>query len=185
MRIFYVFRVGVKLQEKAADMSEQGVSNPQPTVENDGQTGKTTTTWRVLLNFTDRAHFFILLPALFLSALSGILLPAVAIFMGKYFDALANYGAGELSDDELVHRVLFSTYGLVLVGAATWLLKGGYFTLWLVFGETQAKSVRDKLFQSLLLKDLEWFEMRSSGVGSLLSRLQTYALRLQCYRPLR
>ena len=154
-------------------MNERTFSNMKPTVEGGGQSRKTVTSWRALLNFTDRTHFFILVPALFLSALSGMLLPAVAIFMGKYFDALANYGAGELSGDELVHKVVLSTCGLVLVGAATWLLKGGYFTLWLVFGELQAKSARDKLFQSLLLKDLEWFEMRSSGVGSLLSRLQT------------
>jgi ATP-binding cassette subfamily B (MDR/TAP) protein 1 len=166
-------------------MSERGFSAVHPTMEHSGQPIKTVASWRALFNFTDRTHFFILVPALFLSALSGILLPAVAIFMGKYFDALTSYGAGQLSDDELVHKVLFSTYGLVLVGAATWLLKGGYFTLWLVFGEMQAKSVRDKLFQSLLLKDLEWFEMRSSGVGSLLSRLQTHALRFRCYRQLR
>jgi ATP-binding cassette subfamily B (MDR/TAP) protein 1 len=148
----------------------------QHTGEHEGTPRKTITSWRVLFNFTDRTHLFILTPALALSALSGVLLPAVAIFMGKYFDALAKYGAGTISDHELFQRVLLSTYGLIGVGVATWLLKGGHFTLWLIFGEMQAKNVRDNLFQSLLLKDLEWFEMRSSGVGSLLSRLQTYAL---------
>jgi ATP-binding cassette, subfamily B (MDR/TAP), member 1 len=109
---------------------------------------KTTTSWRALFIFTDRAHLFMLTLDLVLSALSGILLPSVAIFMGKYFDALAKHGAGTISDHELEQKVLLSTYGLLVVGAATWVLKGGYFTLWLVFGEIQAKNARDKLFKA-------------------------------------
>lgn len=164
-------------------MNGRDTADAQAIVEQDGQPRNTTTSWRALFNFTDQTHVFILIPALVLSALSGMLLPSVAIFMGKYFDALAKYGAGTINDHELEEKVLLSTYGLVVVGAATWLLKGSYFTLWLIFGEMQAKNVRDSLFQSLLLKDLEWFEMRSSGVGSLLSRLQTYALQ-PWYHPL-
>ena len=146
-----------------------------PLLEDDMKSKKAVTSWRSLFNFTDRFHSVALAPALLLSALSGVLLPAVAILMGKYFDALAKFGAGTISERELIQGVLSSTYGLVAIGGATWLLKGGYLTFWLVFGEMQAKSVRDRLFQSLLLKDLEWFEMRSNGVSSLLSRLQTYA----------
>jgi ATP-binding cassette subfamily B (MDR/TAP) protein 1 len=159
-------------------MSKRDTADVQQIVEHDRQPRKAITSWRALFSFTDRTYLFILTPALFLSAFSGILLPVVAIFRGKYFDALANYCAGTINDHDLVQKVLLNTYGLIAVGAATWLLKGGYFTVWLVFGEMQAKTVRDKLFQSLLLKDLEWFEIRSSGVGSLLSRLQTYAVRL-------
>ncbi len=105
--------------------------------------------------------------------MSGILLPALAIFFGKFFDALSSYGAGAINDDELKQKVLTNVYALIALGGATWLMQGGYFTAWLVFGELQAKDVRDTLFQTLLAKDLEWFEMRSTGVGSLLSRLQT------------
>ena len=159
-------------------MSKRDAADVQAILEHGGKRRKAITSWRALFNFTDRSHLFILTPALALSALSGILLPTVAIFMGKYFDALANYGAGKTSDHELAQEVLLTTYALISVGVAAWVLKGGFFTLWLVFGEMQAKNVRDKLFQSLLLKDLEWFEMRGSGVGSLLSRLQTYASRL-------
>jgi ATP-binding cassette, subfamily B (MDR/TAP), member 1 len=156
-------------------MSDRDVVDVQPALEHGGQPSMAITSWRALFNFTDRTHLFILAPALILSTLSGILLPAVAIFLGKYFDALANYGAGTISDHELLQKVLLNTYGLIAIGSATWLLKGGYFTFWLVFGEWQAKHVRDKLFQSLLLKNLDWFETRSSGAGSLVSRLQTYA----------
>ena len=52
---------------------------------------------------------------------------------------------------------------LIALGAATWLVKGGYFASWPVFGELQAQSVRNELFENLLRKDLEWFETRTSG----------------------
>lgn len=146
----------------------------EPHVESGIGFAKPVTSLKALFNFTNRSHLIILIPALILSAISGILLPTLAIVFGKFFDALASFGAGTIGDHELVQKVLSNTYALVALGGATWLLKGGYFTVWLVFGELQAKSIRDALFRSLLHKDLEWFEMRSSGVGSLLSRLQTY-----------
>jgi ATP-binding cassette subfamily B (MDR/TAP) protein 1 len=128
--------------------------------------------WRALFHFTEKGHLVVLLPAIFLSALSGILLPALAIFFGKFFDAFSGFGAGTISDAEFTKKVLIDTYALIGLGGTTWLLKGGYFTIWLVFGELQAKSVRDALFQNLLERDLEWYESRTTGVGSLLSRLQ-------------
>jgi ATP-binding cassette subfamily B (MDR/TAP) protein 1 len=146
-------------------------------LEDNAKSKDAITSWRALFNFTNRAHLIALLPALILSAVSGVLPAALAIFLGKYFDALANFGAGMINEHELVQKVQINTYGLIAIGGATWLMKGGFFTLWLIFGEMQAKSVRDILFQCLLQKDLEWFEMRSTGVGSLLSRSQTYALR--------
>ena len=148
----------------------------QSPLEDNKKSKEAITSWRALFNFTDRAHLIILIPALILSAVSGILPAALAIFLGKYFDALANFGAGAINDHELVQKIQTSTYGLIAIGGATWLMKGGFFTLWLIFGEMQAKNVRDILFQCLLQKDLKWFEMRSTGVGSLLSRSQTYAV---------
>lgn len=156
-------------------------TDKEPLVDKRVEPTQAVASWRALFNFTERSHLIVLLPALFLSAISGILLPALAIFFGKFFDALSSFGAGAISDRELVQKVLANTYALVTLGGATWLMKGGYFTIWLVFGELQAKSVRDTLFQELLKKDLEWFEARSSGVGSLLSRLQTYATP-SCYQ---
>ena len=97
----------------------------------------------------------------------------MAIFLGKFFDAFADFGAGKISSEKLMDRTLTSVYALLGVGAGTVFLKTGMFAAWLSFGEMQAKSVRDELFQSLLRKDLEWFEMRESGVGTLLARLQT------------
>ena len=119
------------------------------------------------------------MPALFLSAISGILLPALAILFGRFFEALSEYDAAAIQEKELVRKVLINTYALIALGGATWLLKGCYFTLWLVFGQLQAKSVQDALFQCLLHREVQWFEERTNGVGSLLSRVQSYARQSQ------
>jgi ATP-binding cassette subfamily B (MDR/TAP) protein 1 len=130
--------------------------------------------WKALFTFTSRLHLLILVPSLFLSTVAGILQPAMAIFFGRFFDNFSDFGAGKINGQELMSKGLPDIHGLIAIGGATWLLKGGYFTTWLVFGELQAKGVRDELFQNLLQQDLGWFEARSSGVASLLSRLQTY-----------
>ena len=130
--------------------------------------------WRALFNFTTKAHLFPLAAAIVLSVVSGIVVPALAVFLGKLFDLFTKYGGAAISGHELVHRI--SRYGLYLVGlgAAVILLNGSYFGFWLLYGELQAKSVRDELFDGLLEKDMEWFDMRKAGVNTLLSRLQTY-----------
>jgi ATP-binding cassette subfamily B (MDR/TAP) protein 1 len=138
---------------------------------------KGSTSWKALCTFTSRLHLLVLVPSLLLSTIAGVLQPAMAIFFGKFFDNFSDFGAGKIDGQELISKGLPDIYGLIAIGGATWLLKGGYFTTWLVFGELQAKGVRDELFQNLLKKDLGWFEARSSGVASLLSRLQTYAAR--------
>ena len=129
--------------------------------------------WKALFTFTTGLHLLVLLPGLILSTIAGILEPAVAIFFGKFFDTFSDFGAGQIDGQDLMRKSLVDIYGLIMIGGATWLLKGGYFTIWLVFGELQAKAVRDELFQNLLDKDLSWYESRSVGVASLLSRLQT------------
>lgn len=137
----------------------------------DGPNGASS--WKILFTFTSRIHLLVLLPCLILSTIAGVLQPTMAIFFGKFFDTFSDFGAGKIDGQDLMHKALVDIYGLLAIGGATWLLKGGYFTTWLVFGELQAKGVRDELFQSLLEKILGWYESRSSGVSSLLSRLQT------------
>lgn len=129
--------------------------------------------WLPLFNFTIKKHLVPLLSALFLAIAAGILYPVTAIFLGKLFDAFSNFGAEKTTGDQLLERVVNNCIVLLALGAATWVLNGGYFTLWVAFGELQAKCVRELLFEDMLRKDLEWFEMRKDGMGAFLPRLQT------------
>lgn len=130
-------------------------------------------TWRALFGFTRRDHIFVLLIALIFSLASGIAIPALAIFLGKLFNLITNFGAGHLNGHKLVAKT--STYGLYLValGCTSAALNAGYFGCWILFGELQAKAVRDRLFDGLLEKDMEWFDMRKAGANAMVQRLQT------------
>ena len=128
--------------------------------------------WRSLFNFTKTTHITTLIVATVLSMLSGFIAPAVAIFAGKLFAAFAEYGGGRTDGHELVSRVSTQCIALVALGGASWVLNGGYFMFWLVFGELQAKNAREKLFGGLMERDMAWYDMRKDGVGALIPRLQ-------------
>ena len=129
--------------------------------------------WRAFFSFTTKKHLLALVPAIMFAICAGILEPTMSIFLGKFFDAFADFGAGKISETKLMDRTMTSVYALIVVGSGTLFLKGGLFVAWLTFGEMQARSVRDELFQGLLEKDFEWFQMRETGMGTLLTRLQT------------
>lgn len=128
--------------------------------------------WRSLFNFTTRIHLFPLSLAFIFSVASGIIIPVLAVLLGKLFGLFTDFGADKISGSELVKKV--SVYGIALVGlgSASGLLNAGYFMIWLIFGELQAKSVRDRLFDGMLEKDMEWYDMRKNGVDTVISRLQ-------------
>ena len=129
--------------------------------------------WRSLFNFTSKRHGVPLFFAVIFSIASGIVIPALALFLGSIFDSFTRFGAGTLGGSDLVEKVSWQGLALVGLGSASWLLNGGYFMLWLAFGELQAKNVRDKLFDGMLEKDMEWYDMRKNGIGALLPRFQT------------
>ena len=131
------------------------------------------TSWRSLFNFTSTTDALPLLLGLILSIAAGIVNPALAILLGRIFDLFTNFGAGEISGSDLVEKI--STNAIILsgLGTASGLLHAGYFTLWLVFGELQAKHVRERLFDGMLEKDMGWYDMRTDGINTLVSRLQS------------
>ena len=129
--------------------------------------------WRSLFNFTSKIDILLLLSALILSIAAGIVTPALAIFLGKIFDLFTNFGAGEISGSDLMNEVSTNALILAALGAASGLLHAGYFMLWLVFGELQAKNIRERLFNGILEKDMSWYDMRTDGIETLVSRLQT------------
>ncbi len=131
------------------------------------------TSWRSLFNFTSKRDAFPFLLALSLSVAAGIIGPALAIFLGNIFDLFTSFGAGEISGSDLLKKV--STYAIILagLGAASGLLHMSYFILWLVFGELQAKHVRERLFDGMLEKDMSWYDLRTDGIDTLISRLHT------------
>ena len=129
--------------------------------------------WRSLFSFASKRDTILFLLALTFSIAAGIVAPALAIFLGNIFDLFTKFGAGNISGTNLRKKI--STYATILarLGTASGLLHASYFTLWLVFGELQAKRARERLFDGMLGKSMGWYDVHTDGIDTLVSRLQT------------
>lgn len=130
--------------------------------------------WMALFQFTERRHILALTAAISLAVLSGLVVPLMAVIMGKIFGSFASFGAEKITPEGLVAQVTSQIILLAVLGVGSWVVSGAFFAGWLFFGELQAKVAREKLFDGLVDKDMEWFDMRKSGVAALMSRVQTY-----------
>lgn len=126
-----------------------------------------------LFAFTNIKHLAVLIPAILLTILAGALKPAITILLGCVFDELSSFGAGNATGNKLQQNVSIWCIALTGLGVATMVVNGVFFSLWMVFGEMQARSVRDKAFVSMLEKEMEWYDLRAEGIGPLLVRIQT------------
>ena len=129
--------------------------------------------WLSLFAFTAQKHVPVLCPAVALTIVAGAIKPTVAIFLGYLFDELANYGTENISETQVLRDVAKWCLFLAGLSVSTWLINGGYFALWLIFGDKQAKAVREELFIGLLERETDWYDLRTDGIGSLLTRIQT------------
>lgn len=142
----------------------------------EGEDGIVQASLASIFAFTNKKDFTVLIPALLLTTLAGAVKPTITIFLGRIFDELSSFGAGSTTKNELLQNVSVWSIALACLGISTIVVNGGFFSLWLIFGEMQARSVRDKAFISMLGKEIEWYDLREDGIGSLLVRIQTCVL---------
>jgi ATP-binding cassette subfamily B (MDR/TAP) protein 1 len=107
------------------------------------------------------------------SIFAGLIRPTAAILFGKLFNALTDHGGGNMDAKEMLHEVSMWCIGLTVLGAGTLIVEGVFFSLWLLFGELQAKCVRQMMFSGMLEKSMEWYDLREDGIASLLNRIET------------
>jgi len=129
--------------------------------------------WSSLFAFTTKEHSAPLSVALITTFFSALLKPTAAIFFGKIFDVLIKFGLGQLDGHDTLHGVSLWCVALVSLGGIALLVETVFFSSWLIFGELQAKSLREKMFIGMLDKEMEWYDVREDGMGSLLIRIQT------------
>lgn len=130
--------------------------------------------WLALFSFTEKQHLWILCSGVLFTTCSSALGPTQAIFIGKFGDAVAKFGEGLTDSRTLREQTKPTVDAFLAIGSLTLVTNGLMYAFWAIFGELQARSVREGLFRTLLEKDLDWFEARESGVAALLTRLQTY-----------
>jgi ATP-binding cassette subfamily B (MDR/TAP) protein 1 len=128
--------------------------------------------WKALFSFTTRAHLGVLAFGTISSVLFGLVLPAASVMLGLIVNQITNYGAGRVNGDELLDGVSkYCTY-LTALAAASWVINAFSQTLWMAFGEMQARSARNRIFNNLLSKDIVWYDVRRNGIGAFLPQVQ-------------
>lgn len=135
---------------------------------------QTPASWRSLFAFTNRQHTGYLILSVISSIGAGIPQPTSAIFYGYIFSDLAKYGAGNATGKDTLKNISIWCIALTILGAVAWVVQGGSLCSWMIFGEVQAKTVRKAMFEGMLEKDMEWYDLRKDGVASLLVRIHTY-----------
>ncbi|KAL1634321.1 ATP-dependent permease [Neofusicoccum ribis] len=130
------------------------------------------TQWKDLFNFMTRKHTPIFVLAFILSIVCGMAGPANAYILGKVFDQFSKHAAGSITGEKMKEEV--SKYCIYLVGlaAGNCLLNSVYFATWILFGETQARSARERVFAALLRRNMTWYDQRKNGVAAMVPRLQ-------------
>jgi len=122
-------------------------------------------TYRGLFRFTTKQDLIILVPGLFVSIGSGLLVPAFTILLGKIFTSFGRFSTGVISGRELENEIRPFVIGIVMVGAAAWALGWAHMSLWLAFGENTALRARERVIRGLLLKKMSWYDLKTVDAG--------------------
>lgn len=159
-------RIPIADEDQGSSIELQNVNNCQADEE-------IKSSFKSLFTFTMKKHTFNIVICIIFAIVSGVLKPISAIFYGNIFSALTQFGSGNITAQETLHRVSKWCIAISVLGGAVWLFEGLFLCSWMIFGELQARSVREKMFAGMLEKDLEWFDLRKDGIGSLLIRIET------------
>jgi ATP-binding cassette, subfamily B (MDR/TAP), member 1 len=132
--------------------------------------------WKALFYFTTTKHIVPLGSAIILAILAGLVIPSEAVLLGEIFQSFSSFAAHEITEDEFSSQVTKWCIGLVGLATGSWIFHGAFFFSWMLFGDVQANSARQRLFKSLLNKEMKWYDLRRNGVAALMPRLQMYAI---------
>lgn len=124
--------------------------------------------WRALFFFTTKSHLTCMFVGLAAALAAGGIAPAQSYLLGKAFNAFTNSS----SPSAVLKSVTNYTVYLAALGVGSWVVHFVFFSAWLAFGELQANSARERLFLGMLSKDIEWYDMRKTGVGAMIPRIQ-------------
>jgi len=155
------------------DVSSEPVTPLTPTSPT-SKNSKKVSRWRDLFAFTRKQHALPLSAALFVSIAAGVVVPALSIFLGRLFNTFAEFSSGKIDNTKFRADVSKDSLYLASIGLLSFFFGSGAFSTWMSFGELQARTCREEVFDGLLDKPVEWYDTRRSGVKALVARLNTY-----------
>lgn len=131
------------------------------------------TSWRSLFSFAHPSHSGVFLAATLASFATAAFRTALSIFIGHIFSIVAEFANGTRTGDSAIKGVERWCLALSGLGLGHWLASSALLSLWIVFGELQARNARRDVVSSLLGRDLACFDASDQGIPGLLLRIQT------------
>ncbi|XP_014557496.1 hypothetical protein COCVIDRAFT_96814 [Bipolaris victoriae FI3] len=142
--------------------------------------------WKVLFGFTTTRHVPVVLCGLLSTTVAALTMPVFAVLYGLIFGQYTIYGAGLTDSHALMSNM--TKYCIILAGICTlnWIANSFQYFCFLTFGELQARSARNRIFDALIKKDMAWFDTRETGTAAVLSTVQAQirGLKLSVSSPL-
>ena len=148
--------------------SETETAKQEPTISQPSKSS-----WKHLFAFTTWSHAGPLVAALVASGAAAALKTVFAVVLGEVLDVVGDYSVGERSSTSTLSSISRWSTILIALGLGNWMANSAFLALWIAFGELQATSIRQEIFNGLLSKDMAWFDSQEQGVSSLLVRIQT------------
>lgn len=112
---------------------------------------------------TRRDFLLLLLPAMIMSIISGGIAPFMTFVVGQAFDAFSRFPLSDPSPEDkadLRRSVGIAAIQLVALGAAALALSSATSALWICNGERNLMRLRSVIYDAVMNKSMEWFEVR-------------------------
>ena len=157
----YELNVSPRSSLASLDIKTNAITHPPPPPT---PTRPLTPSIRLLFSLVPRRHFFVLvLPAILSSLASGGIAPFMTIVVGQTFDAFAHFPTSSPITAEakqtLLRQVGLSCLELIALAVGSIALGSLTSCLWIWVGEMNAMSVRKAVYQSVITKEMFWFDL--------------------------
>lgn len=129
--------------------------------------------WTSLFAFTSRAQALLLSISFLVAVATGAAGPIYNIFFGKVLDAFTEFAQGQLDGPTFKRKIAIDSAIIAAIGMGNWILNAIFLSLWISFGEAQARICRKGLFDRLLDMSTSWYDTRQSGISALMPRIQS------------
>ncbi|KAG1805465.1 P-loop containing nucleoside triphosphate hydrolase protein [Suillus subaureus] len=126
---------------------------------------------KLLFSFlTPRRKLVLLTPAILSSVATGAIAPLMTYAVGQSFNAFAAFpltsSPPQSAKDALLHGVGIAAIELVALGISALVMSSITSSLWISTGEHNVVELRRLVYQSVVNKEMSWFDLRMGVDGS-------------------
>jgi len=126
---------------------------------------------KLLFSFlTPRRKLVLLAPAVLSSVATGGIAPFMTYAVGQSFNAFAAFpltpNPSQSAKDKLLHGVGIAAIELVVLGISALVMSSITSSLWISTGEHNVVELRRRVYQSVVSKEMSWFDFRMGIDGS-------------------